>query len=320
LLRFEDRWVWDLWVADDGERFHLFYLQAPRSPHNPDLRHFHVSIGHAVSHDLTTWEVLGTALQPSRQPRWDDYTTWTGSIVRAPDGRWLMFYTGTSRAEQGLVQRIGAAESTDLTAWRRVDAPALEADARWYERLDRTAWPDEAWRDPYVVADPHGDGWHMLITARSTNGPPDRRGVIGHARSSDLTSWEVQPPLTDPGSFGHLEVPQVVDMDGDHRLLFSCHVAQMPEERRPGVGTRGVWCVPGPGLLGPYDTARATAFDHPNLYAARLVRDRAGRWNLLGFLYNDGTTFVGTITDPIPVTTTPTGLTWATGPRAVPDP
>ena len=30
MLRLEDRWVWDSWVVDDGERYHLFYLQAPR--------------------------------------------------------------------------------------------------------------------------------------------------------------------------------------------------------------------------------------------------------------------------------------------------
>ena len=29
MLRLEDHWVWDSWVADDGERFHLFFLKAP---------------------------------------------------------------------------------------------------------------------------------------------------------------------------------------------------------------------------------------------------------------------------------------------------
>jgi beta-fructofuranosidase len=301
VLRFEDRWVWDSWVADDGERYHLFFLQAPRSPAHPDGRHFQVSIGHAVSDDLHTWEELPTALRPAEHARWDDYTTWTGCVVRAPDGRWLMFYTGTSRAEEGLVQRIGAAESADLVTWQRLEHPVLEADPRWYERLEDSSWPDEAWRDPYVVADPEGDGWHMLVTARANTGPPDRRGVIGHARSADLVDWEVQPPLTAPGSFGHLEVPQVTELDGHPLLLFSCHVAQIPEDRRAGVGSRGVWSVPGPSLLGPFDTSRASVFDHASIYAGRLVRDRSGRWNLLGFRYDEDEAFVGEIADPIPV-------------------
>ena len=30
MLRLEHDWVWDSWVADDGERYHLFFLKAPR--------------------------------------------------------------------------------------------------------------------------------------------------------------------------------------------------------------------------------------------------------------------------------------------------
>jgi beta-fructofuranosidase len=152
-----------------------------------------------------------------------------------------------------------------------------------------------------VVADPDGDGWHMLITARSSQGPPDRRGVIGHARSADLLEWQVQPPLTEPGDFGHLEVPQVVELDGQPLLVFSCHASQMPVDRRDGVGTRGIWTVPGPTLLGPFDTTAASLFDHTSLYAGHLVRDRGGRWNLLGFPYDEDDAFVGEIADPIPV-------------------
>ena len=59
---------------------------------------------------------------------------------------------------------------------------------------------EEAWRDPWVFADPGGDGWHMLVTARANHGPADDRGVIGHAVSPDLKRWEVRPPISKPGS------------------------------------------------------------------------------------------------------------------------
>ena len=301
MLRLDDKWVWDSWTVDDGERYHLFYLQAPRTPDNPQKRHFAVSVGHATSDDLVTWEVLPDALRPSPTPRWDDYTTWTGSVARAPDGRWLMFYTGSSRREDGLVQRIGAAASLDLLTWQRLDEPVLEADPRWYEKLDLTVWPDEAWRDPYVVADPGGDGWHMLITARTKNGPADRRGVIGHARSHDLIDWEVQPPLTEPGAFGQLEVPQVALVDGLPVLVFSCLAAEIPADRRDEAGDGGVWSVTGEGLLGPFDPGGAQLFPHPSLYAARLVQNRRGGWNLLGFRHDEGGTFVGEMADTVPV-------------------
>lgn len=299
--RLDEGWIWDSWYARDGGRHHAFYLQSTRDLPHPDHRHVNVSVGHAVSDDLRHWEVLADALRPAEEPRWDDYTTWTGSVVQAPDGRWLMFYTGSSRADRGLVQRIGAAVSDDLTAWTRLDSPVLEADPRWYERLSSGSWNDEAWRDPYVFADPTGDGWHMLITARVNHGEPFRRGVIGHARSADLLDWEVQPPLTEPGTFGQLEVAQVAQVGEEFVLLFSCHDTEMPEESRAAIGGRGVWSVTGESLVGPFDTSKAALFDHDSLYAARLVEDPVTGWNLLGFRNEEGGQFVGELTDPIAV-------------------
>ncbi|MCL3861051.1 glycosyl hydrolase family 32 [Actinotalea sp. K2] len=302
MLRFDDAWVWDSWSVDDGDLFHLFYLQAPRTPEDQRLRHFSVSVGHAVSRDLTEWRVLPDALCPAPAQRWDDMSTWTGSVVRAPDGTWLMFYTGVSHRDLGLVQRIGVASSPDLVTWHRLDEPVIEADARWYERLEQAAWPDEAWRDPFVTADPDGDGWHMFLTARATLGRPDRRGVIGHARSRDLRTWEVQPPLTEPESFGHLEVPQVVRINGTYVLIFSCDVSEIPADLRRAGHAGGVWSTTGASITGPFDIDKAELFPHESLYAARLVQDRAGQWNLLGFRNFEGSRFIGEIADPILVT------------------
>jgi beta-fructofuranosidase len=292
VLRLADHWVWDSWPADDGERFHLFFLRASRALHDPGRRHHRASIGHATSSDLRDWTLQPDALVHADAPAWDDLAVWTGSVIRGPDRRWNLFYTGVSHAERGLVQRIGRAVSDDLTTWRRTGAP-LEADPRWYEKLDPAAWIDEAWRDPYVVrAD---DGWHMLITARVNHGSPGGRGVIGHAWSPDLERWEVRPPLTEPAGFGQLEVPQTVTVRGRPLLVFSCWGDRM---QRPGRG--GVWIAPGESLLGPWDLGAATPLDHPSLYAARLVQDRDDHWFALGFRDTEDGAFVGEIADPIP--------------------
>ena len=47
-LRLPDHWLWDFWLAEDGEDVHLFFLHAPRSLGNPDLRHSHARIGRLV--------------------------------------------------------------------------------------------------------------------------------------------------------------------------------------------------------------------------------------------------------------------------------
>ena len=232
-LRLPDHWVWDSWLVEDGAYYHLFFLRASRALHDPLRRHRRASVGHAVSSDLRNWQLLPDALVHADSPAWDDLATWTGSAVQDPAGGWRLFYTGLSHAEHGLVQRIGVAVSDDLLIWRRVsDKPLLEADSRWYEKLDRVGWLEEAWRDPFVFADPDGDGWHMLITARVPHDGPTARGVIGHARSADLVGWEIQPPLSEPAGFGQLEVPQVAMVDGQPLLVFSCWPDRMDSERR----------------------------------------------------------------------------------------
>jgi beta-fructofuranosidase len=302
VLRLADHWVWDSWGAHDGAHHHLFFLRASRALLDPDRRHLRASVGHARSTDLRTWELMADALVTADSPAWDDQATWTGSVVRAADGTWRMFYTGVSRAERGQVQRIGVARSDDLVIWHRSgDGPLHEADPRWYEKLDPDRWFDEAWRDPFVFADPAGDGWHMLITARVPHGDPASAGVIGHATSPDLEHWEVQPPLTTPAGFGQLEVPQVAVVDGQPVLVFSCWPGQMSPGLREHWTGGGVWVVPGPSLTGPWDIASARTFDHRSIYAARLVEEPAGRWALLGFRDTEDGTFVGEITDPLPV-------------------
>jgi beta-fructofuranosidase len=302
VLRLPDHWVWDSWLAADGGEHHLFFLRASRALLDPERRHDRASVGHATSPDLRTWELRPDALVHSDGPAWDDLAIWTGSVARGGDGRWRMFYTGRSRAEGGLVQRIGCAVSDDLTTWTRTgDGPLLEADPRWYEKLDLDAWTEEAWRDPLVLPDPAGDGWHMLITARSPDGDPDGRGVIGHARSPDLLRWEVLPPLTAPSGFGHMEVPRVAEIDGQPVLMFACWPDRMDAARRARWTGGGVWVAPGESLLGPWDLDSAAPLGHPSLYAANFVREASGRWAVLGFRDTEDDAFIGEIADPLPL-------------------
>lgn len=296
-----DAWTWDMWFADDGDRYHVFYLKASRALGDPNRRHWYVAIGHAVSDDLRTWREVRDALIASDEPAFDDYTTWTGCVVRGPDGLWWMFYTGTSRAEKGLVQRVCAATSPDLYTWTKLPEPACEADARWYEKYDGVSWPDEAWRDPWVFAD--GGTWHMLTTARSKDGAPDERGVIGHATSTDLRTWTVQPPLSEPGSgFGHLEVPQIEVVDGRTVLVFSSLRPELSLARQEAGEVGGVWSVPVDYTTGPFDVSKATRLTDESVYAGRLVRDREGAWWLLAFEHvDDDGAFIGSLSDPMPV-------------------
>jgi beta-fructofuranosidase len=159
VLRLADRWVWDFWFADDGPDRHVFFLQAPRSLGDPDRRHRNASIGHAVSDDLVSWTILPDALAPGAPGSWDDLATWTGSVIEA-GGTWFLFYTGISGGSAERIQQIGLATSPDLVRWERWgDRPLIRPDPAWYQTNDGAGPIDQAWRDPFVFADPAGNGF-----------------------------------------------------------------------------------------------------------------------------------------------------------------
>ncbi|MGX5682501.1 glycosyl hydrolase family 32 [Schumannella luteola] len=300
----DSHWVWDFWLADDGDTFHMYYLHAPQSLGDQHLRHRNAVIGHATSTDLSSWTDHGVVLEPGAAGDFDGTATWTGSVVAAPDGSWRMFYTGSrflSADSHANVETVGVAESRDLHTWTKRPGPIAVADERWYEVLGSSSWPEEAWRDPWVFPDAAGDGWHMLVTARSATGDERDRGVIGHAVSSDLESWRVRPPLTAPGAgFAHLEVPQVVEIDGSVVLLFSCDSPALAGSRAGGTG--GIWAARGDSPTGPFDLAGARLIADESLYSGRVIRARDGRWVLLAFenATSDGG-FSGVLSDPLPV-------------------
>ncbi|GHF19097.1 glycosyl hydrolase family 32 [Pseudolysinimonas yzui] len=301
-----DHWVWDFWLADDGERFHLYYLYASRSLGDPDLRHRHARIGHASSDDLCTWQDHGPVLGPGDAYGFDGSATWTGSVVRGDDGVWRMFYTGSrflAADSVANIETIGVATSRDLHTWVKAPGPIVVADPRWYETLDAGTWREEAWRDPWVFR--VGDEWRMLVTARSADGDLVDRGVIGLATSADLMTWTVRAPASAPGAgFMHLEVPQHLEIDGRALLLFSCDTPHLAGERAARGERGGIWVADAPGPAG-YPVGEATRLLDERHYSGRAIRDRAGQWMLLAFenIGSDGE-FVGRLSDPLP-------LSWA---------
>jgi beta-fructofuranosidase len=282
VLALPTEWVWDNWLADDGETYHLFFLRAPKSLIDPEARHVEASIGHATSTDLRNWVDQGTILESARAKH---RALWTGSVARGDDGPWRMCYTALLRNQDGkLPQRVEVAESVDLYHWTVLDRPIVEVDTRWYQAFDDEQRLSETWRDPFVFRDPDGDDWHMVITARVKGRPSNSDGALAHARSRDLATWEVGPPISQPGGFGQLEVPRIHLMDGRFLLVFSCLPEDQTAEQRQRFGEFATWSLSADSPLGPWDLEQARPFEaEPLLYAAPLVQDRSGGWNLLGF-------------------------------------
>ncbi len=300
-LRSETHWSWDFWFARDGADVHLFYLTAPQSLGDPELRHQHARIGHAVSRDLVTWTDLGAALPPAPPDALDDLASWTGSVVRDPAGGWRMFYTGLSSHDEGAVQRVIDAWSADLHTWRRGEL-RLEADPRWYEHQD--------WRDPWVEWDPGSQVWRMYVCATAADrrgaGPADGRGVVAQLTSVDLDSWVAGPPVATPGEFRQMEVPQIVPCGPRWALLFCANdidhsTARLARGAAPEYGTHVLYSD---SLAGPFELegdAFLSGDNGPSLYAGRAI-EHAGRWWFLAWhRLDDLGAFVGGLSDPFPL-------------------
>ncbi|MFK3781456.1 hypothetical protein [Agrobacterium sp. NPDC089420] len=317
VLALPNKWLWDSWYAHDGEWWHGYFLQADKSLIDPRKRHRNVSIGHAVSKDLVDWTHLGACFAPSAGPAFDDETTWTGCVVRDETGPWHLFYTGTSKAEDAKVQRIGHATSEDLHNWTRVgDGLCLDLvgpNADQYEvAFTPGHWYERAMRDPWVMRSPDGDEWLMFFTARAPGiDEANEGGAIGFATSRDLYTWELQPPVF-VGGFGHHEVPQVFEIRGQWYCLFCCGAGNWSKNQ---IAIRGQEPVVGSHYLigesprGPWQIAPGDFLDSGgplNRYAARILEQDGLK--ILGFARGTDGQFIGEITSPDSVIVDEQGL------------
>lgn len=314
----EQHYLWDFWLVspqewgDVREPYHLYYLQAPRSLDDQILRHGVATVGHAISHDLREWVTCGTALEAGLPGSWDDRAIWTGSVI-VRDGLAYMFYTALSRAEKAPVQRIGLAISKDLVHWERyLGNPLLEVDTRWYEPQSAGQMEAQTWRDPYVVYSSEEEVYYIFLSARVNEGPSDGRGVIGLARSTDLLSWEVLPPVSMPGEFTEMEVPQVVPLNGLYYLLF-CATRHAADRLSQAGATNwaGTHYLVSSKLTGPYLplTQEPLLADAKGAYyAGKLVRDRVGELNFIAWKqWDEAGNFYGALSDIAEVRVLPDG-------------
>lgn len=281
--------------------YELFFLYASKALHDPDLRHRRAQVGRARSTDLRNWERLPDAVVRSDAPAADDVATWTGSTITAPDGSYHLYYTGMSDTPVPHTQRVMRAISNDLITWHKDPDFLVEADPRWYETANVGLWDGEAWRDPWVFYNEETKLWNMLLTAHALTGEKMERGVIGFAVSSDLNNWTVQPPLTEPnGGFGQLEVNQVEHVDGQWVNVFCCLETEMADRKSPLNGG-GTWLAYGDGPNGPFDIDGAIQLTDQSGYAGRIVQDFDGEWQLLFFRNIENGSFVGGLSDPVPL-------------------
>lgn len=306
-----DHLLWDFWTVRAGDETHLFYLRAPRDLPDPELRHAQARVGHAVSRDLREWRDLGLALEPGPRGAWDDRAIWTGSAAPVPTsegGGYAMLYTGCCDREEGKIQRIGLAFSDDLTTWRKHPAnPVIEADTRWYLGPNPLHHGETAWRDPCLVRDPAGGGWLAYITAQAREADPHGAGTIALARSADLVTWRVEPPVACPGWAFHMEIPQIW-RHGDRCYLIFNATAEWIAPHAPVAARHGAYYLVSDRHGGGFAFGGVLLAGDHGEYGLKLLERPGGGIAALTWLgYQQDGRFAGALSDPLAVQFEPDG-------------
>lgn len=193
-------------VIRDGDVYRMWFT-------NADSRD-RTGIAQAESRDGTVWQVwkppggadpvIDLTLAPP-SGAWDSPGIETAHVVRTPEGRYRLYYSGNRPPEGSVTYAIGMAESPDGVTWTRGAKPVLEPVYDWEKPICSDAGdPLTCTRggvlEPSVLYDPAAKLYRMWYVGLGE--PPDsfRTYRIGYATSPDGIAWTRNPkPVFDLG-------------------------------------------------------------------------------------------------------------------------
>jgi len=250
-----DDWVADVMPYANGDRLDLYYLY--ETDHN--IQAFH-PVHKFETENFFEYEDIGMTV-PCGTASEPDVAIGTGSVFKAKDGLFHIFYTGhnDSFAVQGKPKEcVLHAVSRDGYTWEKRKNEVLYAPE---------GYSNNDFRDPQVLWNEEENCYWMLVAAREeANG-----GVIAKFVSDDLSSWTFKGALYAPHKQYMLECPDLFKMGDKYYLFYS-------------------WdCVTyysiGKTMNGPFMTPKDNVLDGSNFifYAAKTAELKGKRY-LCGWL------------------------------------
>lgn len=224
------RYVWDFWYYFDPitKLFHVFYLNADEILVPSEKHHHAACVGHAITSDFIRmeWgsETSFDVLKPPKK-HWANTCIWSGDVIKIKNG-FLLFYTSRNRGQDdGMTQNIGVAYAANLSPdhW---DLSLMRIQPGHCYQLKNSLGDlsTHAWRDPFLFRE--NAQIYMILSAKSTDDPIGRNGVIGLLSLNDNNfsnaKWDYLDPLLRPCCYSEMEVPQLYkDSQGKYELVFS---------------------------------------------------------------------------------------------------
>lgn len=184
-------------------KYHFFYQYNPYDTYWGAM-HW----GHAVSNDLLHWDYLPMALAPSETYDNDEQGgCFSGSAIEWK-GRLYLFYTGTTKTQEGFVQSQCLAWSDDGINFEKYEGNPIIHAPSWIEK--------DNFRDPKVWS--NGNMFYMVCGGK--------KGNFAEAllyRSTNLTDWEfVNVMFESRGEYGYMfECPDFFHIGDLDVITFS---------------------------------------------------------------------------------------------------
>ena len=190
-------------VTDDGmlELYYLYDTDHNGQGYHPFYRY--------RTDDLVGFDDLGLAFNYGQMSD-PDPALGTGSVLKAQDGLYHLFYTGhndTGNGGQGK-ECVMHATSTDRETWTRHPEDTFFAPDN-YSRDD--------FRDPEVFWMEDDGCYWMLLAARDNS----LGGVVAKYTSDDLKSWSFEGPIYSPMEQYMLECPDLFRIGDTWYLTYS---------------------------------------------------------------------------------------------------
>ncbi len=217
MLLHPSKHVGDAWYYVKEDMVHRFYLTTPMN----ESCSTHGEIGHAISTDLTSWDILDLALTHDEAEVWNEAHTAIGSVLYYADRYWLA-YTGNTGDSSRKETAVCLAVSDDFVRWEKVAYnPVTRIDPLYYERWGSAGKQGVHWCSPFLFS---YDGWvyHYVCACRKSS-PPGQCGTLGLARTRDMITWEVLPPPILEPILQNMDVPQLYYMNRRFYLVFFAH-------------------------------------------------------------------------------------------------
>ena len=162
----------------------------------------------------TTWKKPSGAdpvidlVLTSKPGEWDAPGIETAHVLRTPEGRYRMYYSGNGVPEGSVTYAIGMAESDDGVHWVRNGAPVLEPIHDWERPMcasqqDALTCIQGGVLEPSVLYDPNANLYRMWYVGLGEKRGSFRTYRIGYAASADGKNWEREAaPVLEVGAKG----------------------------------------------------------------------------------------------------------------------